>query len=89
MQEQPLGTPAEDDQPFPSPMGLLLLGQEVEDSIPSPRQPLAFRVWFFSLSGGVGLVDLFLASFLRHLFLFSSLELFCICSLFSPGGFPC
>lgn len=30
--------------------------------------------------------DLFLASLLAHLFLFLSLELFCICSFFSPEG---
>lgn len=37
---------------------------------------------------GVGLRHPFFTSFLMNLFLLPSLELFCICSFFSPGGFP-
>ena len=85
--EKPPGTPAEDNQPFPSPMGLLLLGQE--NSIAFPRRlTISVLVQFFSLSVGVGLRDThswppfsclsFVSFFGAVLYLF----------LFQPWGFP-
>lgn len=88
LQEQSPGPPAEDDQPFPSPVGLLLLGQEAEDSVPSPPSHQRPGPALPPLGRDGAQRHRFLASFLLHLFLFPSLELLCICFFFSPGGFP-
>lgn len=69
-------------------MGLLLLGQEVEDSIPSPRQPLAFWVCVLLPLGRSGaqspVLGLLSQPFLSVFFFGAVLYLF----PFQPWGFP-